>query len=257
MPDVCRKREVEDLFDLASDAWDRKETKVFVEKLCHAFSLDTHDFSYEVSCDTNTSRAVAAIFILQNEGDGSDVYHILKMVMACLDTRGIAYANELFYLDKTRNYVLRKETHALPSALELLARFQQGNGRIESVPTLDYWKVQYFFGTLLHCLGNTTMANLCFQKVKVLATAIPVDAATMTEIDRDLDNFADAPANFCCVCRAGFAVPAEPGRPAHPCHECGISCYCCEKCRLADSDDQHKEVCHLLVGWMNTVFTNI
>jgi hypothetical protein len=254
MPDVCRKREVEDLFDLASDAWDRHETKVFVEKLCHAFSLDTHDFSYEVSCDTNTSRAIASIYILQEKGDASDVLHILKMVMASVDTRGICYANDLFFLDRTRNYVIRKETHALPSALELVSRFREGNGSLQSVPTLQYWKVHYFFGTLLHCLGNTTMANLCFQKVKVLASAIPVDNATMTEIERDLSSFVLSPENFCCVCRAGFAVPAVPGRPAHPCRECGISCYCCERCRVADSENQHKEVCHLLVGWMKIVF---
>jgi hypothetical protein len=101
------------------------------------------------------------------------------------------------------------------------------------------------------------MANLCFQKVKLLASAIPVDVAAMTEIDRDLASFATSPANFCCVCRAGFAVPTVPRRPANPCSECGISCYCSERCRKADSEDQDKDVCHLLVGWMKVVFKKL
>jgi hypothetical protein len=100
VPEVGRREEVKTCFDLATVAWGNNDPKEFTLKVAEAFCWDTHDFCFEVSCDTNIGRCIAAIYDLEESGDSSNEFHTLKMVMGVMDTRGVLYANGLFAIQK-------------------------------------------------------------------------------------------------------------------------------------------------------------
>jgi hypothetical protein len=247
MPEIDRLPEVMELFDRSSVAWQNGGFEEFIQLLAKAFCLDTHDFTMLMAKDKHMRRACTCLAMMNDEPAHSSIsYHTLKMAMALVDCSGFVYKDGYTFNDHSRNYVIRKWTHAIPSTLRLLVCLEMDDGSSDLLPDLEHWKVLQVFGILVDCLGNIKLATRCQKKVRVLASSRNVDFATMTEIDRDLSGLEGYPANTCCVCHnVGFAKI---------CSLCGISCYCSKRCQKADWDDQHREICPKLVGWKAVVF---
>jgi hypothetical protein len=197
--------------------------------------------------DTYVREACSCVVVATDMGLDTYYVHIMKVAIAMCDTHGFVFDNHAnsCHDDYSRNYVISKWTHALPSNLHLLERLTRMDGERYATRTgLEYWKVLMYFGIFTNCLGNIKLATKVYKKVKIEAEFS--DLASKTEIDRDISGLTEYPSNTCCVCLDACNATA--------CGSCHISCYCSKRCQRADWVNNHKEICGSLLGWKKIVF---
>ena len=246
-PTICCLQEVVDLFECSAVAWEEENLPLFVELLAQASSLDFHDFSMLMSGPNLVRRACATLSILATRNCDTLQFHTLNVAMSLIDTQGFVYTDGCVSVDKSRNYVIKKQAHGVHSTLRILFHFDDDAGGHSCLPHLHRWKVFHWFAILANCLGNNILSLRCFKTVRQLAVQTVSDTATITELDRDISGLTSHPSNTCCIC-------LEAVSHCFPCTLCGIPSYCSSRCQQADLDDSHQVVCPQLVDWSSTIF---